>query len=176
MRKLIIATLLALVFLSGCDEAKNDPVVNETFGNFSAKAEEPSSDNKVDIQFDLIELNYIVNKFNTESINLSRKLITASREGDNYAIVYLLKESKKLTESTSKSLLYLNLKSSEIQKIRLDIYKGNEISIKVYDLYAKENKSDAEKQEFVLLKKQMVSLQKTVGSALDQINSQYKVQ
>lgn len=176
MNKLIVATLLSLVFLSGCDDTKNEPTVNTTQGNFSAKVETLSSQNEGDIKADLTALNAIINTSNSKAVELAQKLMAASKEGDNAAVQNIFKESKELLESTNDSLLALNLKSSELQKIRTDIYQGNMISMKFYDLYAKADKSEDEKKELALLQKQMIALQQTAGAKLDQLNSQYKVQ
>lgn len=173
MNKLIMAMLLVLVFLSGCDDSKNAPVVNKMDANFLAKEETLSSDNEVDIRADLTALNSIINGYNTKASDLSQKLMAANREGDNDTIENLLKESRKLLESTNKSLLDLNLKSSEIQKIRLDIYHGNRIANNALNLFYKKNKSELEKQELISLQKEVIALQKTVGATLDQLNSQY---
>ena len=176
MNKLAIAVLMSIVSLSGCDNAKNEAAVNVTQGNASAKVETLSSQNEGDIKADLTALNAIINTSNSKAIELAQKLMIASKEGDNTAVQNIFKESKELLESTNDSLLALNLKSSELQKIRTEIYQGNMISVKFYDLYAKENKSEDDKKELALLQKQMMALQQSVGTELNQLNLQYKIQ
>jgi len=176
MRKIIVATLFSLTFLSGCNDPKNEVPASITQGNFSAKAETLSTQNEGDIKADLTVVNKIINTSNTKAVELAQQLMEASKKGDSKSLLGIFKESKALLESTNNSLLSLNLKSSELQKIRTDIYQGNIISIKFYDLYAKENKSEDEKKELALLQKQIISLQQLVGKQLDQLNTQYKQQ
>lgn len=168
-------SLLSLVFISGCDNPKKEPV-NEMSGNFSAKAETLTSNNDADIRTDLTALNFIINTSNTKATGLGQKLIAAGRENDAETIRKILLESNKLLEATNNSLLGLNLKSNEVQKVRLKIYQGNAISIKASDLYMKQNKSDSDKQELLLLQKQKMVLEQSVGVELDELNSQYKMQ
>lgn len=173
MKKYVVAMLLSVTFLFGCDDKKSEAEVDPQ-GNFSVKAESLSFQNEADIREDLDKLNSIINVSNSKAGVLSQKLIAAGKAGDGTAIKNILQDSKNLLETTNASLLNLNFKSSEVQKVRISVYQGNVIAEQFYNLYLKDNKSDAEKQEIALLQRKMVVLQQAVGAELDQLNTQYK--
>lgn len=176
MKKIVISAFTCVLLLAGCDNANNETTPVSGAGNFSAKKETLSLQNEADIRADLSEVNPVINGSNTKSVELGRELIAASKNNDNVKINDIFGRTKVLLEATNKSLLALNIKSQEVQEIRLGIYQGNMLSIKFYDLFVKENKTDKETEELNLLKKQMMALQTSIGGKLNQLNSQYKTQ
>ncbi|MGV6988066.1 hypothetical protein ACWA5Z_03535 [Testudinibacter sp. P80/BLE/0925] len=176
MKKIVILALAALSLLTGCDNEKNDTAITTSEGNFIAQKETLSSQNDADIRTDLLAINSVVNTSNTKASELNQELVSASKNSDSSAIKVIMGRSKALLESTNNSLFGLKIKSQEVQDIRIGIYQGNMISIKLYELYLKDNQTDKDKEEIELLQRQMVELQQSIGSKLDQLNSQYKVQ
>lgn len=176
MNKLVIATLVSMMLLSGCDNAKNDAVTNTPQGNFSAKVETLSSQNESDIKADLTALNAVINTSNSQSQVLAKKLMEVGPKGDKEALRSILNESKKLLESTNASLFALNLKSGEVQDIRSQVYQGNMLAIKLHDIAEKDGKSEESRNELNQIQQQLIVLQQTVGEKLDKLNSQYKIQ
>lgn len=174
MKKMLVSAFACVLFLAGCDNASNGSVSDE--GNFMVKKETLSLQNEKDIRADLSKVNPIINRSNSKAVELNRELITASKNNDNAKINTIFRENKESLESTNKSLFALTIKSQEVQEVRLGIYQGNMLSIKFYDLFAKENKSDKEKEEVNLMKKQMIALQTSIGGKLNQLNSQYQTQ
>lgn len=172
MKKIVTSALIsALIFLSGCNDAKNETVLSD--GNFAAKNESLSSQSERDIREDLSAINALINTFNTKAIEINRELVSAHRNSDSSAIKNSMEKSKKLLGSTNNALHGLKIKSQEVQDIRLGTYQGNMLTMKFYELSLKETPSSKEKEESELLKRQIIALQQSIGGKLDQLNLQY---
>lgn len=175
MKKIIITiSLSAFLFLTGFHNANASSPLRG--GNIGAKAESLSTQNTDDIKSDLVSLNAIINSSNTKAEELRNEMAEPGTNSNQSKIKTILEKSKALLESTNQSLLNLTLKSQEVQKIRLEIYQGNALFIRFYELYFKENKTEEDKQELAQLQRQAGALQSSVGKELDALNSEYNIQ
>lgn len=168
MSKFLTALLASALLLSGCDEAPTAAA-----GNMAAKPDTLSVQSDADIRTDLDVLNPVINTANSSAVGVRDELVKLGRNGDKAAINAAMTKSKAMFESANASLSALALKSSEVQQLRLDIYQGNMLAIKLHELYLKPDASAEDKKEMALLQRQSLVLQKQAGDKLDALNAKY---
>ncbi|PVZ88995.1 hypothetical protein C9426_05705 [Serratia sp. S1B] len=169
---IIFATvLLALV---GCDDKNAASSTSSSGGNFAAKPETLSSDNKTDIKSDLDALNSIMNASNSAAMKLREDIVNAAKNKDMDALKKAYETGKANIEKINEQLLALTVKSKEIQDIRVKIYAGNKIAADLIDLAKKgADLSEDDKKQMMLLQKQSVAMQADYGQKLDKLNAEY---
>lgn len=166
----VVATLiLALV---GCDE-KNVVKQDVSEGNFTAKQETLSSNNKADIKADLTVLNAVVNASNDAAVKMRRDMQNAAQRQDQNVLKTTLENAKANIDKTNQQLIVLNIKSKEIQSIRVRIVAGNKMAAQLIEMSKKgANLSDEERNELMLLQKKSVAMQMDVGQEIDKYNKE----
>jgi len=170
MQKKYIPVLLVFLLISGCDNADNHTNASSTM---AAKTNTLSLQNASDISSDLKLINPILNHSNSDAMTIRTSLSQAMRDHDKELIKSILSKNKKLLETTNSSLAAVNIKSQEVEKIRTDIIDGNKVSIKLQDLFSKQELTLEDKNEIALLQKQSITMQKKVGQELDSLNTKY---
>ncbi|MBC3381121.1 hypothetical protein H8I69_18535 [Serratia fonticola] len=167
---LVVATLVfALV---GCDEKHT---VKQTIseGNFTAKQEALSSGNKADIKADLAALNAIVNASNSAAVKMKSEMFNAAQKQDQNALKAVLESAKANIEKANQQLVALNIKSKEIQGIRVKMVAGNKMAAELIEMSKKgASLSDEEKSEMMSLQKKSVAMQMDVGQQLNEFNKE----
>ena len=170
MQNIYIPILALFLLLSGCNDSNTQTDVSS---NFATKAELLPLQSEPDILSDLNLINPILNKSNTEAIATRSSLSKAAQSDNKKGIKLLLSKSQQSLESTNKSLIALNLKSQEVQKIRVSIINGNMIAIKIHNIMLKDEKTAEDLKEINLLSKQSMTLQQNIGNELDSLNKKY---
>lgn len=168
----IFATLiLALV---GCDD-KNAAKPSGLEGNFTAKQETLSSNNKADIKADLTALNAIINASNSSALKMREELLKAAKNKDQAALKKIIESTTGSIQKTNEQLMGLTINSKEIQDLRAKIVAGNQTAAQLVELTKKGSKlSEQERKEMALLQKQSMAMQAEYGPLLDKLNKEYK--
>lgn len=132
-----------------------------------------SSNNKADIKADLTALNAIVNASNDAAVKMKNEMLNAAQKQDKKALEALLENAKANMEKANQQLVALNIKSKEIQGIRVKIVAGNKMATQLIEMSKKgASLSDEERNEVMLLQKQSVAMQMDVGQQLDKFNKE----
>lgn len=173
MQRIYIFILFLLLILSGCNDSDNN--TKNVSGNFTTKAELLPTQDEVSIRSDLNLINPILNKSNSEAAANRNSISEAMKKGDPKEVKSIFSKSKQSLENANDSLMSLNLKSQEVQKIRVNIINGNMIAIKIHDLMLKDQPTPENSKEIALLGKQLMALQQNAGSTLDALNKKYNV-
>lgn len=168
MKKKYISIFAMFLFLTGCDNS-ND----QTNPPNNISTERLSIQNETDIRSDLQLLNPILNVSNSEAITISNSLAKAIQNKNRDEAKSIVSQFKKSLDKTNALLMSLNLKSQEVQKISHEIISGNVMAIKLQDLFLNDNPTTEDKNEMTLLQKQLVTMQKNTGEALDSLNNKY---
>lgn len=165
----VAALVLVLV---GCDE-KNTVKQNVAEGNFTAKQEVLSSNNKADIKADLTALNAIVNASNDAAVEMKNEMLNTAQKQDPKALAAVLENAKANMDKANQQLVALNIKSKEIQDIRVRMVAGNKMATQLIEMSKKGAAlSDEERNELMLLQKKSVAMQMDVGQQLDKFNKE----
>lgn len=167
----ILLVTFPLLALAACDDGKTP--TSPAVGNLTAKAESLSAQNDADIRADLTALNAIINPANSKAVAFKDALLRAGQRGDKAAMNSLMQQSKALLETTNQSLTALNMKSREVQEVRINILQGNMLAIKLHDFYLNGDLSAESQKEISRLQKQSITLLQSVGARLDALNAQY---
>lgn len=149
-------------------------VMTQTSGNWQANADELSTQNKVDIQSDLLKLNQIVNAMNSRSVSLRNEIIAAKSNKEK--INEILAESHDLQKKELEEFMQLDLKSAEVQAIRVQMIENLLLTQKMFELSNQENFNiERPTAEFKSLSLQSQKLQYTIGKKLNQLNNEFSV-
>jgi len=172
-----------MLMLSACTEKVADitkntdqsqvGVMTSPAGNWEAKEQELSSQNKLDVQSDLSELNLIINGMNTHAIALREEIVNAAN--DSVKIKEILVRNDNVQQEGLQHLKGLSLKSAEVQRIRLLLIENLLIIQQMYKL-SEQPDFDLSRPNNELKKLSLRSqdLQQSIGNQLDHLNSEFK--
>ncbi len=176
---LLLAVISAgLLTLTACgdkaDSTKNGTAseVVESSGNWKAKPSELSSANASDIKADLAVLNPIVNQSNEKGIAILKEIQQA--KDDQAKIKTLVAKSMKIQFDNEQQILNLNLKSSEVQSIRIQMIDSTATAKQLFDMFNQPSfdmkNPDA---QFQALSKRSMAIQQRIGLELDALNQKH---
>lgn len=149
-------------------------VMTPASGHLPEKISELSAQNKVDIQSDLLKLNQIVNAMNSRSVLLRNEIIAAKSNKEK--INEILAESHDLQKKELEEFMQLDLKSAEVQAIRVQMIENLLLTQKMFELSNQQNFNiERPTAEFKSLSLQSQKLQYTIGKKLNQLNNEFSV-
>lgn len=167
-----LCVAVLLLVMAGCDGQETSSQAVSS-GNMAAKKESLSLANDADIKSDLKSLNAIVNSYNSQAEKMRGELMQAQSKQDIAEGKKILKKTQVAVKETNTKLIALNLKSQEVQDVRVKIVDGNMKSVQLIELANKGSLSSEDKKQMALLGKQVVALQGSTGQQLERLNQKY---
>lgn len=179
MKKL---TLLALVASMATFTACSKPVTEVKEGESAATAQETktvslSTDNKADIQSDLDKLQTYGASQEQKSQELGQRMEAAMQEKNKAEINKLFTELKAFVEKSNNELRAIELKSSEVNKLREKMIENSLISIEMSELMMQTDpeKLDIEKvkplqEKAVKAQQELIAMSQEIYAKIDGTN------
>lgn len=168
-----VIAMSMMLMLAGCGE-ESTSLQNNSRGNFTAGMDSLSFVNKADIKSDLKALKAITDVYSL-GIEQVKGGVKESDKTDTIEGKRILQKAKVLLEEASNKLIALNLKSWEIQNIRIETVKGMQASIEILELGMKERQTltHEDAQQYVVLKEQVARLEHMVDLQLTELDERY---
>lgn len=186
---LLVPVIASTMLLTACGE-KNKPAENTektqtsastsaapavttpTETNVQPKAENLSSANAQDIKSDLASLNTIINNANSKAAELRDELKASAQNKDQ--IQQVLTKTQAIQEQLKQEILSLQLKSSEVQKIRVQMIDNLATATQLYQMSHEPNFNLASpSDEFKKLSERSITQQQQIGNDLNALSQKY---
>lgn len=186
---LLVPVIASTMLLTACGE-KNKPAENTektqtsastsaapavttpTETNVQPKAENLSSANAQDIKSDLASLNTIINNANSKAAELRDELKASAQNKDQ--IQQVLTKTQAIQEQLKQEILSLQLKSSEVQKIRVQMIDNLATATQLYQMSHEPNFNLASpSDEFKKLSERSIIQQQQIGNDLNALSQKY---
>lgn len=186
---LLVPVIASTMLLTACGE-KNKPAENTektqtsasttaapavttpTETNVQPKAGNLSSANAQDIKSDLASLNTIINNANSKAAELRDELKASAQNKDQ--IQQVLTKTQAIQEQLKQEILSLQLKSSEVQKIRVQMIDNLATATQLYQMSHEPNFNLASpSDEFKKLSERSIIQQQQIGNDLNALSQKY---
>ena len=141
-------------------------------GNWKLKADQLSSANAQDIKADLKELNTVINSANSKGVALKEELKNAAQ--DPSKVQEIVAKTQKIQDDIQQGILSLNLKSSEVQNLRVQMLENLSTATQLQNLSKQPGFNlAAPTDEFKHLSQQSLAQQQKIGDTLNELNKKY---
>lgn len=184
IKKWIVFPLSALsLFIAACSDNKTPAEQNtqstateiktETAqGNWKTKPAELSSNVAADIQADLTAINQITNSMNSRAVSLRKQ--AENQIKDPTKISETFKSAHDLQEHMKTQIMTLNLKSAEVQQLRIDMLDNLMTANQLYQLStATDFNPQAPSETVKQLALRSAAIEQKIATELDTLNQKY---
>lgn len=176
---ILIPMTTALLMLNACsdknkpsDTAQSTESSSSKEGNWKAKPSELSTANATDIKSDLAQLNQITSQANSKAVALQDEAKSMAQDPEK--LKEILAKSQVIQQDMHQHILGLNLKSAEVQNIRVQMIDNLMTSSRLFELSkAAGFNLSTPSDEFKQLAQRSQALQHKIGTELNTLNQQY---
>ena len=187
-QRFIIPAIAVVLGLAACSDKNNDKnKVNENKepsitvatasnpsneGNWKVKPDQLSSANAPDIKSDLGQLEKIINAANSKGVELRNEMQNAAQDPNK--VQEILAKTQQIQSETQQEILALNLKSAEVQNVRVQMLDNLSTATQLQDLSKQPGFSlSSPSEEFKQLSKRSMVQQQKIGDDLNQLKQKY---
>lgn len=144
-----------------------------TEGNWKVKADQLSTANAEDIKADLEQLNHVTDSANTKGSTLRDELQNAVQ--DPAKVQEIVAKTQKIQDEIQQEFLALNLKSSEVQNIRVQMLENLSTAKQLQGLSKQPGFNlAAPSEEFRHLSQNSIAQQQKISGELNQLTQKYQ--